>query len=59
VFPMKQSPHCNEHYACACYTDEIARLRARLKEVEAELKKLGRIAPMPPRAQGAKRKGDL
>jgi hypothetical protein len=59
VFPMKQSPHCNEHYACACYTDEIARLRARLKEVEAELKKLRRIAPMPPRAQGAKRKGDL
>jgi hypothetical protein len=42
---MKQSPHCNEHYACACYTNEIIRLRARLTEVEAELRKPRGNAP--------------
>jgi hypothetical protein len=30
VFHMRQSPLCNEHYACACYSNEIIRLRARL-----------------------------
>jgi hypothetical protein len=45
---MKQSPHCNEHYACACYTNEITRLRARLTEVEAELRKPRGNAPLPP-----------
>jgi len=58
VFPMRQSPHCSEHYACACYTNEITRLRARLADVEAELRNLRRTARMPTRAEGAKRKGN-
>jgi hypothetical protein len=58
VFPMRQSPHCNEHYACACYTNEIARLRARLTELEVELRKLRRLAGMPRQAEGSKRKGN-
>jgi hypothetical protein len=54
---MRQSSQCNEHYACICYTNEITRLRARLTEVEAELRKLRRIARMPPQAEGSKHKG--
>jgi len=57
VFRMRQSPHCNEHYACVCYTKEITRLRARLTEVEAELRKPRGIAPLPPPADAAKHKG--
>ena len=55
---MRQSPQCNEHYACACYTNEITRLEARLTEVEAELRKLRRIARMPRKVEGSKHKGD-
>jgi len=58
VFHMRQSPLCNEHYACACYTNEIFRLRARLTEVEAELRKLRRIARVPPQAECSKHKGN-
>jgi hypothetical protein len=54
---MRQSPQCSEHYACVCYTNEITRLGARLTEVEAELRKLRRIAPMPPKVEGSKHKG--
>jgi hypothetical protein len=57
VFHMRQSPNCIEHYACACYTNEITRLGARLTEVEAELKKLRRIARMP-QAEGFKHRGN-
>jgi hypothetical protein len=58
VFRMKQSPHCNEHYACACYTNEITRLGVRLTKVEAELRKLRRIAYPSPSAQDPKQKGN-
>jgi hypothetical protein len=58
MFRMRQSPHCNEHYACACYIDEITRLGTRLTEVEAELRKLRRIARMPPQADSSKHKGN-
>jgi hypothetical protein len=57
VFHMKQSPNCIEHYACACYTNEITRLGARLTEAEAELKKLRRVARIPPKAEGSKHRG--
>ena len=58
MFHMRQSPHCNEHYACACYTNEITRLGARLTEVEAELKKLRRMARLPTPVEGPKPKGN-
>ena len=55
---MRQSPQCNEHYACACYANEITRLRVRLTEAEAELRKLRRIARLRPQAEDFKNKGD-
>ena len=58
MFRMRQSPHCNEHYACACYTNEITRLGARLTEVEAQLRKLRRFARMTPMDEGSKHKGN-
>ena len=58
MFRMRQSPHCNEHYACACYTNEITRLGARLTEVESQLRKLRRFARMTPMDEGSKHKGN-
>ena len=57
MFHMRQSPHCNEHYACACYSSEITRLGARLTEVEAELRKLRRIARVSPQSKCFKHRG--
>jgi hypothetical protein len=58
MFRMRQSPHCSEHYACACYTNEITRLGARLTEVEAQLSKLRRFARMKQMDEGSKHKGN-
>jgi hypothetical protein len=35
---MRQSVGCNEHFACSCYRDEIARLEAELKELWSRLR---------------------
>jgi hypothetical protein len=59
VLSIRQSPRCHEHYGCAYYTDEITRLGARLTEVEAKLRKLRRVARLPPPGRSFQTKGEF
>jgi hypothetical protein len=43
---MRQSPRCSEHFACLCYQREIARLQAKLKEVETRLRAIQSGSPL-------------
>jgi hypothetical protein len=45
---MRQSVRCNEHFACNCYRDEIARLEAEVKELREQLRALKFETPGAP-----------